>query len=42
MLDDFICDFTAEDSYRYYTLDEETIEWIFLEQNGIEAECYED
>lgn len=42
MLDDFICDYTAEDSYKYFALDEDMIEWTLLEQMGIEPEIYED
>ena len=42
MLDDFVCDYTAEDSYHWSSLDEDIIEWIFLEQMEIETEIYED
>jgi len=42
MLDDFVCDYTAEDSYKYFVLDEDMIEWNLLNQMGVECEAYED
>lgn len=43
MLDNYVCNESVEDSYRYFGyISEEEVEWYFLQQNGIEAECYED
>ena len=43
MLDNYAYNESVEDSYRYFGyISEEEVEWYFLQQNEIEAECYED